>query len=317
MDPRLESRLTWIWGSPRSGSTWLLQLLTDPLEPDPETVLGFHPPKAAPGVRGSLPIDETFISNHLAPALADPRVVDGRWVPGTINNLLAGKPAYALSDAYRYAWEPAARDFALARIQAVVDRARAGGVELDPDFRVVIKETNGSHASDIVMRIMPSSRLLLLIRDGRDVVDSLIAAYEPGAFMANKQGHSFATAEQRAEGLLWAAKLWACNTDMTLKAIEAHSDELCRVVRYEDLLGNGVEEVHSLYEWLGLARSRESVEQLLDARSFSRLPTNQTGPKTRNRAASPGLWRQNLSSKEQRVVDEICGPLLERFGYER
>ncbi len=69
---------------------------------------------------------------------------------------------------------------------------------------------------------MQRSRLLLLIRDGRDVVDSLLAAYKPDAFMANKLQYSFSTADERREGLLWAARLWACNTDMTLKAMEAH-----------------------------------------------------------------------------------------------
>ena len=315
---RLESRLVWMWGSPRSGSTWLLQLLSHPLDPDPEEVLGFRVP-AADRDRSfdSVPVDETFISNHLAPALADPRMVEGRWVPGTINNLLAGKPAYAFSDAYRHAWEPAVKQFALHRLQAVVEQARAEGLKLEPDHRVVIKETNGSHAADLVMRVLPASRLLLLIRDGRDVVDSLLHAYQPGGFMANKQGRSFATPEQRAEGLGWAARLWACNTDMTLKAMESHPAELTRVVRYEDLLDDGAAQVKGLYEWLGLPREDAWVEDLLQARSFDRLPQEQVGPKTRNRSARPGLWRENLTREEQRRVDEICGPLLERFGYER
>ena len=244
-----------------------------------------------------LPVDETFISNHLAPALADPREVEGRWVPGTINNLLAGKPAYAFSDAYRHAWEPAMKQFALPALQAVAKQARAEGLSLEPDHRVVIKETNGSHAADLVMRVLPASRLLLLIRDGRDVVDSLLHAYQPGGFMANKQGRSFATPEQRAEGLGWAARLWACNTDMTLKAMESHPAELTRVVRYEDLLSDGVAQVKGLYEWMGLPREDAWVEQLLEARSFTRLPKEQVGPKTRNRSARPGLWRENLTRR--------------------
>ncbi len=314
-DPELESRLMWMWGSPRSGSTWLLRLLAHPLEPDPDTLIGFKPPDGS-GTYDALPIDESFISNHLAPALADPRIVDGRWVPGTINNLLGGRPAYAYSDAYRYAWEPAARRFALTRVQAVIDRARAADVAFAPGFRVVIKETNGSHAADIVMRTMPQARLLLLIRDGRDVVDSLMDAYQPGGFFANKQGYAFETTDQRSEGLLWAARLWACNTDMTLRAMEEHDPALCRTVRYEDLLSDGAAELAGVYEWLGLERTPEQVAATVEALSFSKLPKQQTGPKTRNRAASPGLWRENLSASEQRAVNDICGPLLGRFGYE-
>jgi hypothetical protein len=313
----LESRIVWIWGSPRSGSTWLLQLLADPLDPDPEDQLGFRLPEALPSAGvDAIPVDETFISNHLAPALGDPRIVEGRWVPGTINNLLAPKPTYAFSDEYREVWEPAARQFILIRLEGALARARAAGVELDPAFRMVIKETNGSHAADIVMRVLPASRILLLIRDGRDVVDSLLSAYQPGGFMANKQGRAFTTEDERANGLRWAARLWACNTDMTLKAIESHPPELVRIVRYEDLLDSGVGELESVFSWLELRRQRKWIEALLEKRSFKRIPKKQTGPLTRNRSATPGLWRDNLSAEEQGVVNEICWPLLERFGYE-
>ena len=319
-DPDLESRLLWIWGSPRSGSTWMLQLLSHPLEPDPEAELGFKLPPGGAAAVGrpidSIPVDESFISNHFSPALADPRLVDGRWVPGTINNLMAPKPAYAFSDSFADAWRPAARDFALARLTAFIDRARAEGLDVDPACRIVIKETNGSHAADVVMGSLQRSRMLLLIRDGRDVVDSLLAAYKPNAFMANKLEYSFSTDDERAAGLLWAARLWACNTDMTLKAMEQHDPELTRVVRYEDLLTDGVTELKGIYDWLGLQREPGFVDDVIDARAFTKISEKQRGPLTRNRSAKPGLWRENLSRKEQAKVHEICGPLLERFGYD-
>lgn len=322
-EPLLESRITWIWGSPRSGSTWLLKLLSHPLAPDPELPLGFEPPRREPGTgssRGfdSLPIDETFISNHLAPALADPRLVDGRWVPGTINNLLAAaKPAYAFSEEYAAEWMPAARDFALARIQAVIDRAREAKVPLADGHRVTIKETNGSHAADLVMSLMPSARLLLLIRDGRDVIDSLLAGYQPGAFFANNQGVAISTEQERERAIGWAARLWACNTDVTLRAIERHPSALTRILRYEDLLAQPTTELASLCQWSGTPRGQDEIERIVERHSFSRLPARTTGPLSRNRAATPGLWRENLSATELRRVDNICGPLLERFGYER
>lgn len=318
IDRSLEARLVWIWGSPRSGSTWLLKLLSHPLDPDPEAALGFRVPSGHDGLTDSIPVDETFISNHLAPALADPRLVDGRWMPGTINNLLASsKPTYAFSDEYAEVWRPAARDFTLARLQGALDRAtKDGSITLDDGFRLVIKETNGSHGADVLMSVVPRSRMLLLIRDGRDVVDSLLAAYQPGAFMANNQKQAISTAEERAEGLRWAARLWACNTDITLKAMESQPDELCRIVRYEDLLDNTADELSALFQWLGIPRSRERVESIVASQSFAALPVDRKGPLTRNRSATPGLWKENLTPAEQAVVNDICGPLLSRFGYE-
>lgn len=317
-DPEiLESQLLWIWGSPRSGSTWLLQLLAHPLNPDPERPLGFRPPQQDVGrAFDSVPIDETFLSNHLAPALADPRLHEGRWIAGTINNLLAPKPAYVFSDEYADVWQPAVRDLALRRIGAVLDRAREAGIDLTRAPLIPIKETNGSHAADLLMGVLPRSRMLLLIRDGRDVVDSLLHALQPGGFMAVKQGRAISTPEERAEALPWAARLWACNTDVTLRAMETHDPARSRILRYEDLLANAAEEMAGVYAWAGLKRDRGWIEQVVERRSFAKLPKEATGPKTRNRSAKPGKWRENLSPDEQTVVTDICGPLLERFGYE-
>ena len=316
-DEALESRLAWIWGSPRSGSTWLLQLLSHPLGPDPETLLGFAPPSDGGGPYDCVPIDESFLSNHLAPALADPRLVGSDWIPGTLNNYLASaKPAYAFSDAYRKVWRPEARRFALVRIQGVLAQARHAGIPLTSAPHVVIKETNGAHASDIVMSLMPRARLILLIRDGRDVTDSLLAAYQPGGFLANNQGQSFGTPDERAKGLRWAAKLWACNTDTVLRAIDSHPAELCRVIRYEDLRADTVGEVSALFEWLGVERSPEQVARTVEDLTFDKIPAERRGPLTRNRSARPGTWRENLSEDEQGEIREIFGDRLRRFGYQ-
>ena len=42
--PGLESRLVWLFGSPRSGSTWLLQMLGEHprIVPINEPLIGFH-----------------------------------------------------------------------------------------------------------------------------------------------------------------------------------------------------------------------------------------------------------------------------------
>jgi hypothetical protein len=315
-DRRLESSLTWIWGSPRSGSTWLLQLLTHPLDPDPVRPIGFNPRKDVPyGDRyDAFPFDETFLSNHLAPALGDPKRIDGTWNPGTLNNLMADRPAYAFSDAYEEQWQPEWRRLLLVRLWSVIQRARRRGVQFVDYPQVAIKETNGSHAADRMMRALPDSRMILLIRDGRDVVDSIMHAYRKGGFMATQIGREF-EGEARADGLRWAAELWATNTDVTLRAIAQHPAELSRVVRYEDLLAEPVSELRSLFDWIGLERSDEWIAAMAEARSFAKIPASAKGPLARNRAAEPGLWRTNLSAAEQAELADVFGPLLERFGY--
>lgn len=315
-DEGFEARLLWIWGTPRSGSSWLLQLLAHPLHPDPERVAGFRGLKRPHRPHDAIPIDEPFIANHLAPAFAEPREVDGIYVPGTLNNYLAGKPSYALSSEYEDVWRPEARRFALVRLHGVIDRARREGFEVEDLPTVAIKEVNGSHASDLVMGLMPRARMLLLARDGRDVVDSLLHAYRPGGFLARNQGRVIETPAERAEGVRWAAGMWRCNADMTMRAIERHPSGLSRILRYEDLRADAVPHLSSLFEWLGLSRSAARIEEIVAAHTFESVPESKRGPLTRNRSARPGLWRENLSVEEQRTANEIMGPALERLGYE-
>ena len=315
-DAMLESKLTWIWGTPRSGSTWLLKLLAYPLDPDPETALGYRPPRQG-GPYDVVPIDESFLSNHLAPSLDDPRPIGDELLPATLNNYLsANKPAYVFSNEYEDVWRPEARRFGLVRIAGMLQRSRNAGIPITDDPEVVIKETNGSHAADLVMSLLPGSRLVLLIRDGRDVVDSLIAAYQPGAFLANNQGQSFGTPEKRAQRLRWAAELWACNIDSTIRAIDAHDPGRVIVVRYEDLLAETTSELRRVLDWMGIERDEAAIAETTEALAFKAIPEQDKGPLTRNRSAKPGLWRENLSEEEQATVHEILGRRLARFGYD-
>ncbi len=311
----LESRLTWIWGSPRSGSSWLLRLLADPLEPDLNAPLGFRPPPA--GADGSrpdvVPIDELLFASHLVPWDGNPVDVYGEWWPGSINGFSGGRPSYFLSDAYRDVWEPEMRRLLLRRLDAVVERARTAVPELDPAPAVVVKETPSGHGADRVMGLLPRSRALLLVRDPRDVVDSLLQAFGPGGFMARQYDRSFTTADERAAGAEWAAKLWAMSMDVGRAAVERHDPELARIVRYEDLLAGTASELTSLFGWLGRERTDAEVEAIAARHAFANAADS--GELERNRSARPGRWRESLGERETAIVERIAGERIARLGY--
>jgi hypothetical protein len=316
-DELVESRLLWIWGSPRSGSSWLLDLLCDPLKATIRAPSGFRldPDAESRDPLDVVPIDESFLANHLAPAIGDPIDAGDRYVADTPNRRWSDRAGYAFADAFREAWEPEYRRFVLVRLHEMASRARRDGIAL-VDYPVyAIKEVNGSHAADRLMALLPRSRMLFLVRDGRDVADSLLAAYSPGGFLARDQGRVVESPEERREALLWAARLWACNCDTVLAARRSHPPELVCVVRYEDLLADCANVMARLFEWIGLERGDEWLQRMVARRSFASLPERSRGEGKRARSARPGRWRQNLSPDEQRAVTEIVGPRLERLGY--
>jgi len=314
----LESRLTWIWGSPRSGSSWLLQLLADPLDPDLNAPLGFVLPATAPSrAPDVVPVDELLFASHLVPWDGRPVEVFGEWWPGSVYGASRGRASYFLSDAYRDAWQPEMRRLVLTRLQATVARAREAVPSIPARPAVVVKETPSGHGADQVMELLPRSRGLLLIRDPRDVVDSLLHAFAPGGFMAVQYGQAYETADERAAGAEWAAKTWAMSADVGRAAIERdHDPALGMVVRYEDLLADTAAGLASILDWMGMPQSPAAVAETVERRSFARV-ADEAGDLRRTRSARPGRWRESLSKREVEIVDAIAAERLERYGYER
>jgi hypothetical protein len=85
------------------------------------------------------------------------------------------------------------------------------------------------------------------------------------------------------------------------------------MIRYEELLTDPAGELGSLCEWIGLERGDSALEAAVRANAFG--VNEPTGPTEFARAATPGLWRQNLSSEEQRIAIEIMGQRLTDLGY--
>src|SRR5205807_10295120 len=109
--------------------------------------------------------------------------------------------------------------------------------EMRPSQAVlVIKEPNGSQSADIIMRALPRSRLLFLLRDGRDVIDSLVAAYVEGSWAT--QWFSFMrglSEDDRREFVVTSAHKWLWQTEVVQSAFREHVGPKY-MVRYEELL---------------------------------------------------------------------------------
>ncbi len=50
--------------------------------------------------------------------------------------------------------------------------------------------------------------------------------------------------------------------------------------------------------------------------AFEAVRKRRRGPGKAVRAATPGLWRQNLTAEEQQAMHEIMGDKLRELGYE-
>ena len=283
--------MLWILGPGRSGSTWLLDLL-----------------RALPGVLG---LNEPLVGAHLGlrqsavTGLAydrDPRVLDSE----------GDRDDYFFSRATRPVWERDLRRLILRRL--AVAAVRGTRLREALPSRIVIKEPNGSSGASALLGALPASRLLFLVRDGRDVIDSALDGVS-GGWITESSGYEVAGSADRLTFLENRALLWVDRMDLMQRAFDGHDPSLRTLVRYETLRADTPSELSRIADWAGIAASAASIKTASDAHAFEAIPATARGPGRFARSATPGLWRERFAAEEAVLVNRIMGPTLARLGY--
>lgn len=292
----LESRLVWVFGSPRSGSTWLLRLLN--------------------GHSSVFTVNEPLIGDHLAPFISE-RVgvspADLSVDNFTLPRLRRDVSSYVFATEFEEVWAPLLGELIRERLRAHA-RRYAPGIRLSKAF-IAIKEPNGSQGAEMIMAALPRARLVFLLRDGRDVVDSELAAAAKGAWLSEifPMTHGLDEAARMPLAVELAHK-WLWRTEVVQATMRAHPGPT-HLLRYEDLRSDTVGEMRRILDWLGLDIGERDLADLVEQNSFERIPAEQRGPSRFFRAAQPGLWRRNLSDEEQAAVEGVIGSKLRELGY--
>jgi hypothetical protein len=211
-------------------------------------------------------------------------------------------------------WAPALGNLMLERFRAHALRY-PGGVPLSRTV-VAIKEPSGSQSADVLMTALPRARFLFLLRDGRDVVDSELAANLRGGWLSREFPGAVGISDgERAEFVEQSAYKWLRRTEVVQEAYDAHTGPK-HLIRYEDLRSDPIGHLRSLLEWLGLDADEEQLATWTQRHDFERIPAEARGPQAFYRAAKPGLWRENLTAEEQAIVEAIIGAKVRELGYD-
>ncbi|HEX8688652.1 MAG TPA: sulfotransferase [Solirubrobacterales bacterium] len=289
-----EERLTWIFGSSRSGSTWLLRMLSD--------------------FERVVPIDDPHLGHHLGVWRPIPLAWAAAEEPPekltTLLDLKAEEPGYFFAERYRDSWWEPLRTLICSRFEAQAEETFAAGDGRPPAY--VIKEP-GSHAAPLLIDLFPASKIVFLLRDGRDVVDSWLDGYRNGSWAI--PGGAFAVSDQgRLPLIRWLSAVWVVRSRAVQQAFDALPPENRLLVRYETLREQTADTLRAVCEMLGL--DAEHAAEVAERHCFERVPARERGPRREVRAAKPGSWRENLSLAEQAAMHEALGPALEEFGYQ-
>jgi len=273
--PVRTGQLIWMFGSPRTGSTWLSKIMGEL-----ENQERWHEPYV--GL-----LFGSFIYERL----------EG-------NDQLLNSPAFIMGEPHRKVWLRSIRNF-------VLEGAAARYPRLREDQYLVVKEPNGSIGAPLLLEATPDSRLIFLIRDPRDVLASRLDAFRKGSW--TRQDRDYSTVEKLNEFTRHLAEEYSKAVSQVEKAYEAHPPGRKTVVRYEDLRYDAIDTLKTMYAALEMEVDEEQLEAAVAKHSWARIPESEKGSGKFYRKAEPGGWKDDLSTEQIRLIEGITGPILSKY----
>ena len=277
----LEKNLVWIFGSARSGTTWLADKLLSyntKMINEPHITEFFD-----------------FQASHRFPKV------------GRMYDEYKEFPFYFFSDKYRDSWNYFMRKFILNRFNVEIK---------DLSKKIIIKEPGGLGASDIITEILPNCKIIIMIRDPRDIIDSIWDAVQEGGFMSKLTAVSPKKNKDRIKFIENQANIWVKLMESLLETYERQPKGRVIQVKYEELRTGTFENLKRIYQYLEIDIKDEKVKQIFSKHSFENIPSSQKGTGKFTRSATPGKWKEHFSEKEKNIVNGIISNTLEKIGYE-
>jgi Sulfotransferase domain len=270
--------IIWIFGSGRSGSTWLRSMMED---------LDRHHLWEEPMV------------GKLFGEFRD------RSMEAELN-----RPDFIMSNATRKGWIRAIRNF-------VLDCASYTHPGLGDDDYLVVKEPNGSMGSQLLMEALPESRMILLIRDPRDIVSSMLDGARQGGWMyerkENEDWKRRAVPDKNPETFVRnRSRKYLQHAGSAKKAYDAHRGSKV-LVRYEELRSDTLGTMKRIYSTLGIEVDEGELARVVEKHSWESIPEDQKGQGKFYRKATPGGWREDLTPEQAQIIEKVTAPLLKEF----
>ena len=279
----IPENIIWIFGSARSGSTWLRNMMKE---------LAHHQLWEEPLV-GQL--------------FGDFR--------NRVPEVELRRHDFIMSEVTREGWIRAIRNF-------VLDCASYSRPTLSSDDYLVIKEPNGSIGAPLMMEALPESRMILLARDPRDVIASSMDARREGGwnYERNKklylEGRKVSSSDDPNAFAAGRAKRYLEGMGKAKEAYDAHEGKKV-FVRYEELRADALGTMGRMYSELGIPVDEGELERVVEKHSWENIPEEEKGEGKFYRKATPGSWREDLTPEQAAAIERVTAPLMkELYPYE-
>lgn len=276
---RLESqRIVWIFGSNRTGSTWLSSMMGE--------------------IEGHAVWDEPLVG----------KLFGDLYYLGAAGQREVRH--YILGSQHKNSWLRSLRSFVLSEAEAHFPEIAGRGF-------LIVKEPNGSIGAPLLMEALPESRMVLLVRDPRDAVASNLDSHRKGSWQyegAPERGWKReALADNQPDAFVKRrATNYMRNVGNAREAYEAHEGPKT-LVKYEDLRADTLRTMKRLYSSLEIPVDEKRLARAVEKHAWENISDEEKGQGKFYRKATPGGWREDLTPAQTAAVERITAPLLEEF----
>lgn len=267
--------MVWIFCVSRSGSTWLRSMMTELL---PCKV--WEEPK----------VGQLFGEFYN-------RAQEGQL----------GSTSFVMSDPTRKGWIKSLRSF-------VLETAQYSNPSIRADHYLLVKEPDGAVGAQLLMEALPESRMILLVRDPRDVAASALDATRKGSWMYEMQDESRRRKNAHSEAGLnhfvkARANAYFQNINNAKEAYDAHAGRKI-LVRYEDLGADASGAIRNIFSALELPVSEAELARAVNKHSWTNIPKEEKGSGKFYRKGNPGGWKEDLTPEQVEIIEKRTAPLL-------
>lgn len=263
-----------IIGAPRSGTTML------------QVMLGSHPAVATT-------VELTLFSRYLGP-----------WLQSWDSEVQNAKEK-GWHQGLPYVWKE--EEF-IAYLHGFLEHSYSSVLAEKPDATHILdKQPVYSEHVETIKRLLPRSRFVHIIRDGRDVACSMVAA---------RRTRGFGTETIRDSAIAWNHMLRCAR-----KGAKFTGDYM--EIRYEDLLTRGAPAFAEVLDFCKLSHDPAWLAATMEKTSFANMKKdlrtgnpNVSANEAHYRKGKAGTWKEELSTYDRYLFDKRAGPLLRELGYE-
>ncbi|ESQ80748.1 sulfotransferase domain-containing protein [Asticcacaulis sp. YBE204] len=305
----MTSKLVWLFSIARSGTTWLgeifwslgdVAVIDEPALPRMLGILEWDPEYVFGGLKDFWR-DNPFKSHVRGTEF-------GTDIPPGRESAVFSRQLAAKSMERNAIWAP----HSLALLQQVFVSAICEQVVREYGVgwysHAVLKCPNDTQIADLVSLWMPDSAMILLRRDGRDVMKSRFSPFASATLAESTD------VAQRRYAIAWYAHVWNMQIDMMRHVQTLHPRTVLNL-KYEHGRQNGEVMIKLLIQYLGKPVLGEQIRGLNQKHRLEAMPQNTRGADKPRQTGEVGGYKRYFKDDETKLMTKIMRRNLTDIGY--